>query len=223
MFAGMAVLGFPAGRLLDAAGAHADAFMFLSMATSMTIGMVGWMVYRGHGWRANVEMTASMFVPTFAVIAVLASGLLTDIGVLMVAEHVAMLLAMLGVMLARPEEYTSCHAVDGMNPPALAAFAVVLALVFGSAAFAGSRIDVHPGQAAAAPEHGMEAMAKAPQAVRGLAVSDRGLTLVLERDTAPQGEPFALAFRIADRRGETVRDFDVATPSGCTSSSCAAT
>jgi hypothetical protein len=110
MFAGMAVLSFPADRALDAVGATADEFMFLAMATTMTVGMVGWMMYRGHGWRANVEMSASMFLPTFAVIGVLSAGLLTDIGALMVIEHVAMLLAMAGVMLLRPAEYTHHHA-----------------------------------------------------------------------------------------------------------------
>jgi hypothetical protein len=98
-----------------------------------------------------------------------------------------------------------------MNPLArLGGFAVVLALVFGSAAFAGSRIDAHPGKPPAAAEgdgHGDERMA--PQPVRGLAVSDKGLTLELARTTAPQGKRFDLAFRIVDRGGQTVRDFDV--------------
>ena len=105
MFAGMAVLGLPAGWALDAMGATADEFMFLGMATTMTVPMVGWMLYRGHGWRANAEMSASMFIPTFAVIGLLSADLLTDLGMLMVVEHVAMLLAMAGVMLMRPAEY----------------------------------------------------------------------------------------------------------------------
>jgi hypothetical protein len=91
----------------------------------------------------------------------------------------------------------------------LAGFAAVLTLVFAGAAFAGSRIDVHPGKSAgrqvATP--GMGAMASQP--VRGLAVSETGLTLELARTAAPQGRPFALAFRIVDRKGQTVRDFDV--------------
>jgi hypothetical protein len=90
----------------------------------------------------------------------------------------------------------------------LGAFALVCALVFAGAAFAGSRLDPHPGRASTKPSmHAMAAMA--PQPVRGLAVSEKGLTLQLARRTAPQGRPFALAFRIADRRGRTVRDFDV--------------
>ena len=90
----------------------------------------------------------------------------------------------------------------------LAAFALVLALVFAGAAFAGSRLDVHPGKTTNKPE--MDAMAAmAPQPVRGLGVSEQGLTLALARRTAQQGEPFALPFRIVDRRGQTVRDFDV--------------
>ena len=109
MFLGMAVLGLPADWALRSVGADSDAFMFLGMATTMTVPMVGWMLYRGHGWRANAEMSASMFVPTFAVIGVLSAGLLTDIGMLMVIEHVAMLLAMAGVMLLRPDEYIHHH------------------------------------------------------------------------------------------------------------------
>ena len=90
----------------------------------------------------------------------------------------------------------------------LAGFALVVALVFAGAAFAGSRLDVHPGKTTTMPS--MSAMvAMAPQPVRGLAVSEKGLTLQLARRTAPQGKPFALAFRIVDRRGQTVRDFDV--------------
>ena len=73
----------------------------------MTVPMVAWMRYRGHGRRANTEMSASMFLPTFAVIGLLWAGLRsTDIGALMVLEHVAMLASMLGVMLLRPAEYT---------------------------------------------------------------------------------------------------------------------
>ena len=109
MFAGMAVLGFPADRGMDAVGATSDEFMFLGMATTMTIGMVAWMIHRGHGWRANLEMSASMFVPTFAVIGLLSAEVMTDLGALMVLEHVAMLLAMAGVMALRPEEYGHHH------------------------------------------------------------------------------------------------------------------
>jgi hypothetical protein len=102
-----------------------------------------------------------------------------------------------------------------VSPPAkLAAFAVAAALTFSVAAFAGSRIDVHPGkpETEKAAMHTMAADGAgtmAPQPVRGLAVSDKGLTLELARRSAPRGKPFELAFRIADRGGRTVRDFDV--------------
>jgi hypothetical protein len=109
MFLGMAVLGFPAGWVMDRLGADSDEFMFLAMATTMTVPMVAWMMYRGHGRRANAEMSASMFVPTFAVIGLLSTELLTDVGVLMVIEHVVMLAAMAGVMLLRHDEYIHHH------------------------------------------------------------------------------------------------------------------
>lgn len=98
-------------------------------------------------------------------------------------------------------------------------FAAVLVAAFATAAFAGSRIDVHPGKQAATAKQdapAMKAMAEkgaqgttAPQAVRGLTVSDNGLTLRLARTTAARGKRFDLGFRIVDRRGLTARDFDV--------------
>jgi hypothetical protein len=105
-----------------------------------------------------------------------------------------------------------------VNPAAkLAGFAAVLVLAFGGAAFAGSRIDVRPGEQTAEQPHAAEAEsegghgggAAAPQAVRGLAVNEGGLTLKLTRNTATAGKPSTLAFRIVDRDGQTVRDFDV--------------
>jgi hypothetical protein len=116
MFLGMTALGIPAGWALTAMGASwseltddAPALMFLGMATTMTVPMVAWMMYRGHSWRANAEMSASMFLPTFAVIGLLGAGLLTGTGTLLIIEHVAMLLAMLGAMLLRPAEYAHHH------------------------------------------------------------------------------------------------------------------
>jgi hypothetical protein len=113
MFLGMVVLGVPAGWALGAVGSSwselntdAPALMLLGMAMTMTVPMVGWMGYRGHGWRANAEMSASMLLPTAAAIGVLQAGVFEDIGVLLVIEHVVMLLAMLGLMLLRPAEYT---------------------------------------------------------------------------------------------------------------------
>ncbi len=113
MFLGMAVLWMPAEWALQAVGTSwddlSDAAMFLGMATIMTVPMIAWMIYRGHGRRANAEMAAAMFLPTFAVIGVMWADVITDVGALMVIEHAAMLLAMLGAMLLRPAEYMHHH------------------------------------------------------------------------------------------------------------------
>jgi hypothetical protein len=116
MFLGMAVLGVPAGWALGAVGSSwselntdAPSLMLLGMAVTMTVPMVGWMRYRGHGWRANTEMSASMVLPTFAAIGVLHGGVIDDVGTVLVIEHVAMLLGMLVAMLLRPDEYTHHH------------------------------------------------------------------------------------------------------------------
>ena len=113
MFAGMVVLGLPAGWGLTALGTswgdlHTDApaAMFGLMAVTMIVPMGAWMRFRGHGWRANGEMSLSMVLPTLGAIALLSADVVEDVGALLAAEHVAMLLAMLGAMLLRASEYT---------------------------------------------------------------------------------------------------------------------
>jgi hypothetical protein len=80
--------------------------MFGLMAMTMILPMVAWMRFRGHGWRANGEMSLSMVLPTLGAIALLSADVAEDVGALLVAEHGVMLLAMLGAMLLRPSEYT---------------------------------------------------------------------------------------------------------------------
>jgi hypothetical protein len=116
MTLGMVVLGTPATFALSAAGMgmselhnDAPALMLFGMGFTMTVPMVGWMRYRGHGWPASAEMSASMFIPAFATIALLWGGLVEDIGALMLIEHVAMLPSMLVAMLVRREEYSGAH------------------------------------------------------------------------------------------------------------------
>ena len=113
MLLGMLVLGVPAEGALQLMGTSASALqddapalMLLGMAFVMTVPMVGWMAYRGHGRRPNAEMAASMFIPTFGVIGVMAAGLVDDFMTLMMVEHVVMLPSMLIAMLLRREEYS---------------------------------------------------------------------------------------------------------------------
>ena len=97
MFVGMGVVMAVAGMPSD------DTVALLYMATSMTVPMVAWMRFRGHGWRPSAEMAGAMYAPTFVAIALLGT---VDYDLLMGLEHVAMLLAMLGAMLYRRDEYT---------------------------------------------------------------------------------------------------------------------
>ena len=113
MFLGMGVLGIPAGWAMGLFGTSwheltddAPALMLLAMVTTMTVPMVGWMRFRGHGWRASNEMASSMLVPTAGVVGLLGAGILTDIGTLLAIEHVVMLPSMLVAMLLRREEYS---------------------------------------------------------------------------------------------------------------------
>jgi hypothetical protein len=108
MFAGMLVVG----GALTAAGVEVEAveLQLLGMALSMSVPMVAWMRYRGHGWGPSAEMTASMFVPTVAAIALLWGGLVEDDHGLLMIQHVAMFPAMLVAMLLRRDEYTHVSA-----------------------------------------------------------------------------------------------------------------
>ena len=118
MFAGMVVLGGPAMLALGAAGVtsaelrgEAPAALLLGMGITMTVPMIAWMRHRGHGWRPSNEMGASMMIPTIGVIGLLGAGLVTDVGSLLITEHVVMFPAMLVAMLLRRDEYT--HGAHG--------------------------------------------------------------------------------------------------------------
>ena len=108
-----------------------------------------------------------------------------------------------------------------MSAPArLAAFAAAVALVSGGAALAGAAID--PDRDTDAPashstteekmsstaSHGAGG-AEEQHPVRGLAVAEDGLRLVVDDPDLRRGATERLAFRVVDERGRTVRDFDV--------------
>lgn len=124
MFAGMYALMAPAGWLLGALGTSwsdlSPAMYTFAMALTMTLPMVPWMRYRGHAWRPNLEMAASMLIPTFAVMAVLWAGVAK--GGLMVPEHAGMLACMLIAMLLRRDEYSCASHRHVYTRPAIAAW-----------------------------------------------------------------------------------------------------
>jgi hypothetical protein len=116
MLLGMVVLGIPVEGVLRSLGSdwsrltdQAPAAMLALMAMTMTVPMAAWMRFRGHRWQPTLEMSAAMVIPTLAVILMLGTGAVTDIGVLFGFEHVAMFGGMLAAMLLRLDEYTGHH------------------------------------------------------------------------------------------------------------------
>jgi hypothetical protein len=95
----------------------------------------------------------------------------------------------------------------------LATFGAGLALLLGGAALAGGAID--PDRAGGEPEPGHagggggEASHAPAHPVRGLAVADDGLRVVVEDPELRRGRTETLRFRVVDEHGATVRDFDV--------------
>jgi hypothetical protein len=92
------------------------------------------------------------------------------------------------------------------TPVRLVAFAAAVALVFGAAVLAGGAVPQLHDPAAANAGDGMSMDA---DPVRGLAVSENGLTLALARTAARPGSRLGLRFRILGEDGRTVRDFDL--------------
>lgn len=122
MLVGMGALALPAQWLTDALLPGADSndttLMLARMAATMTLPMIPWMLWRGHGRRPTLEMAAAMLVPALVVIALFEAGVVEGVGLLMTLEHVAMFAAMFAVMAARPKEYShgTCGA-DGDEAP----------------------------------------------------------------------------------------------------------
>ena len=108
MFLGMFALMGPFGALLGVAGTSwsrlSPAMNVFAMALTMALPMVAWMRVRGHAWRLNIEMAASMLLPTAVVMVVLAVGA-ASADVAQVPEHAAMLACMLAAMLLRRDKY----------------------------------------------------------------------------------------------------------------------
>jgi len=90
----------------------------------------------------------------------------------------------------------------------LAGFVLAVAALAGFAALAGAAVGPSP----APPKEDHGTMSAAPHTaghdVRGLATADDGLRLVVEDPELRRGRTEALRFRVLDRRGATVREFD---------------
>lgn len=117
MLVGMGVLALPAQWATDALFPSVDGddttLMLARMGVTMTLPMIPWMRWRGHGWRPTVEMAAAMIVPAIGVIGLLEAGAVEGANLLMTLEHVVMFIAMFGVMAARPDEYSHPHGHHG--------------------------------------------------------------------------------------------------------------
>jgi hypothetical protein len=97
-------------------------------------------------------------------------------------------------------------------PVKLAGFAAGLLLVFGGATVAGGAIGPDRDGDTAAPDDAMAAHGEdeaAPDPVRGLAVAQGGLRLVLDRTELERGRPSELSFSIVGSDGRPVREFEI--------------
>ncbi|MFD0851785.1 hypothetical protein ACFQ07_06115, partial [Actinomadura adrarensis] len=136
MLAGMLVFGLVLGVLLGIVGldySHDDhpAAAALEMAFTMSLGMVVWMRFRGHGWPATLEMTAAMSAPLVVLYPLFWTGVISGETVMMLL-HVLMFPAMAAVMLRRRAEYSSAHHMRGQRLLRFAGRAMVVVLAVGA-------------------------------------------------------------------------------------------
>ena len=97
-------------------------------------------------------------------------------------------------------------------PTRLALFGVALAVLFAGGALAGGLIDPEARGDGEGAGHGAEPAhggGEPADPVRGLAVAEDGLRLVVDRPELRRGRPETLAFRVVGANGEAVRDFDL--------------
>jgi hypothetical protein len=94
-----------------------------------------------------------------------------------------------------------------MSPAAtVAGFGAALAALFGVSALAGAALGPAP---PTRPQEHSEMSQHAAAPVRGLAVADHGLRIVVDNPELRRGRTETLRFRVAGAGGKTVRDFDV--------------
>jgi hypothetical protein len=86
-------------------GAEIESF---ATATTMAIGMVAWMRYRGHEWRHISEMSAAIYAGLVVLFPALWLEMLDAVRVL-VYGHMLMLIFMLLAMLWRRKAYVDAH------------------------------------------------------------------------------------------------------------------
>src|ERR1044072_4565904 len=102
MLVGMGVLVAPIHFATSAAFPSLDAkdpsVMLAQMGLTMTLPMVPWMRWRGHGWMPCLEMTVAMVIPTGCAIALHQFEVVKDTAILMTIKHTVMFAAMFLVM-----------------------------------------------------------------------------------------------------------------------------
>jgi hypothetical protein len=108
------LLGLPASPAYRAAFATGADLWILGDGLFMSVPMVAWMVWRGHGWRLSLEMGAAMLGPGLAIIVLGWLGAGTYLPWLATSACGVMCLGMLVYMLARYKHFTG-HTGHGLR------------------------------------------------------------------------------------------------------------
>ena len=99
------------GRLIPASSSYAAVYhpgTYLYAAGDillLTVPVLLWMIFRGHGWRHSLVMAIAMVAPVAAIITVGQLAVYDYLPWLVIADYPAMCLGMVVYMLYRPHEH----------------------------------------------------------------------------------------------------------------------
>jgi hypothetical protein len=113
-------------------------------------------------------------------------------------------------LIARGKGHAVVHqtGIHGGVSPRVAGVAAAVAFVFGSSVLVAELVDGSAGDGGTMGAAGHEQAAAAAE-IRGLSASSDGLTLELDRPVLARDVAGVLRFRVRERSGTVVRDFDV--------------
>jgi hypothetical protein len=109
MIASAAVFVTALGTTVDEALRQHAVLFVVVQALGMSLAMVAWMRYRGHGWRSCAEMAGAMVVPAIPLIGLRLAG--TIGGPICGAYCALSIAAMVLVMFYRRSDYTGAAAL----------------------------------------------------------------------------------------------------------------
>lgn len=109
------------GRLIPASSSFALAYQpgtylyAIGDVLFLTVPVVAWMIFRGHGWQYSAGMVGAMVVPVAAIVLLGQLAAYSYLSWLVTAGYPAMSLGMLAYILSRGDHFTRVARIQGIQ------------------------------------------------------------------------------------------------------------